>query len=198
MKSDKSDKAPATSATSATGWVEMPRPQSYRDAVSVASQLIDARLKDDPKARWRIRIDQTEAGLPRIFLKTDMEGTTREDFFGCLATGNIDLSISDQAMAERLRREQIAPSRGKGRPTREQTALQSPAGQSLDAIIFETCLMLKRLGWKPLARAAEKAPKTSIFDVVAEVLSSKEYPGYVSYSGMRDAYYRVSEQMRIL
>lgn len=197
MKNDKSNKAPATSATSATGWVEMPRPQSYRDAVSVASQLIDARLKDDPKARWRIRIDQTEEGLPRIFLKTDMEGTTRADFFGRLSTGNIDLSISDQAMAARLRREQIDPSKGKGRPTREQTALKSPAGQSLDAIIFETCLMLTRLGWTPLASANETGLHTSTFDAVAEALSANQ-PRPVSYSGIRDAYYRVSEQIRIL
>lgn len=189
MKSDKSDKA---SATYATGWVEMPRPQSYDDAVSVASQLIAARLEGSPKARWRIRIDQTEAGLPRIFLKTDMEGTTREGFFGRLATGNIDLSISDQAMAARLRREQIDPSRGKGRPKREQTALKSPAGQSLDAIIFETCLMLERLGWTPLAHANETGLRTSTFDAVAEALSANQ-TRRVSYSGIRDAYYRLSE-----
>jgi hypothetical protein len=179
-------------ATSATNLEELPRPKSYQEAVAVASRLISARLNADPKARWRIRVDRTEPGPPRIFLKTDMEGTTRADFVGRLATDNIDLSISDQAMAARLRREQIGPTKGQGRPTREQTALQSPAGQSLDAIIFETCLMLERLGWTPLAHANETGLHTSTFDAVAEALSANQ-PRRVSYSGIRDAYYRVSE-----
>lgn len=67
--------------------------------MNLASRLTFARLNNDLNARFRIRIDNSEMGHSRIFLKTDMEGTTRADFFARLASGNIDLSTSDMAMA---------------------------------------------------------------------------------------------------
>ncbi len=191
----KSKGAKDTSATPATNWEELPRPQDFQAAVEVASRLIAARLNANPKASWRIRIDRTDAGPPRIFLKTGMEGRTRGEFFARLAAGDGTLSVADRAYAARLYREQTAALQGKGRPTRDHAALKNPAGQSLDAIIFETCLMLKGLGWTPLARADEtrlhtSTLRTSTFDAVAVALS-KNPRRPVSYSGIRDAYYRV-------
>lgn len=191
-KSENGGGTPATTATIATNWEELPHPKSYHEAVAVASQLFSARLNTDPKATWRIRVDRTEQGPPRFFLKTDLEGRTRAEFYARLAEGDGALSVADQAMAARLHREQIAVPQGKGRPTRDQAALMNPAGQSIDTIIFDTCLILAGLGWKPLARANETGPRASIFDAVAEALS-KNQPRPVSYSGVRDTYYRVSE-----
>lgn len=191
-KSKNDEGTPATSATSATNWEELPRPKSYQEAVSVASRVISARLNSHPKAQWRIRVDRSEPGPPRIFLKTDLEGITRAEFFARLAAGDGTLSVADQAMAARLLREQITAPHGKGRPTRAKAALRNPAGQSLDAIIFETCLQLKGLGWTPLSRANETGPRTSVFDAVAEAISANQSRP-VSYEGVRDAYYRVSE-----
>ena len=191
-KSQNDGGTPATPATSATNWEELPRPKSYQEAVAVASRVISARLNRHPKARCQIRVDRSEPGPPRIFLKTDLEGTTRAEFFARLAAGDGTLSVADQAMAARLHREQITAPQGKGRPTRAQAALRNPAGQSLDAIIFQTCLQLKGLGWTPLARANATGPHASIFDAVAEAISANQ-PRPVSYEGVRDAYYRVSE-----
>jgi hypothetical protein len=184
---------PYDNRDTATDWQELPRPNSYQEAVAVASRLISARLNTDPKERWRIRVDRTELGPPKIFLKTDLEGRTRAEFFNQLAAGNDALTVADRAMLKRLNCEQLARTTvGKGRPSRGQAALKHPAGQSLDAIIFETCLMLKGLGWTPLARASETGLRTSTFDAVAEALSANQ-PRRVAYSGIRDAYYRVSE-----
>ena len=196
-KSKNNGGTPATTATSATNWEELRRPNSYQEAVGVAWRLIAARLNADPKARWRIRIDRTEQGPTRIFLKTDLEGRTRAEFFGRLAAGDGALSVADQAMAARLHREQIAFPQGRGRSTRAQAALRNPAGQSIDAIIYDTCLMLMRLGWTPLSRADVTGEQTSIFDAVAEALSANR-PRPVAYQGVRDAYYRVSKLMPIL
>jgi hypothetical protein len=190
MNRSNSDNTPATIATTATIWDEMSRPKTYRDAVNAASQLITARLNADPKGEWRIRIDRPENGPPRIWQSNGLEGRTRAEYFERLKDGNQDGTIEERAMASRLYREQTTP-RGKGRPTREQADLQRPAGQSIDAIVYETCLHLKALGWEPLSRANEDGPHTTNFDVVAEALGEHgHHPN--SYSGVRAAYYRVS------
>lgn len=182
-----------------TNCEELPRPRSYQEAVAVALRLISARLNADPKARWRIHVDRTEPGSLRIYLKTDYQGRTRDEIFAQRAAGNETSSLEDRAMFKRLEREEIARKEScKGRPTREHAALKNSAGQSTDAIIFETCLMLTALGWKPLARAAYPSRKNplkeehSVFDAVAEAISNSQTRN-VSYSGVRDAYYRLSD-----
>lgn len=179
---------PATSATAATNWEELPRPQSYREAVDLASQLITARLNDDPKNKWCIRIERPEKGPPRIWLSNSLEGRTRAEFFERLKDGILDGTVEERAMASRLYFEETTP-RGKGRPTREQADLQRPGGQSLDAIIFGTCQYLEALGWEPLSRANDTGPETSVFDAVSEALRNRGHSPN-SYSGVSQAYYR--------
>ena len=203
MKSNCSDNLSATTfATAATNWVEMRRPQNYEEAVEVASQLITARLNPHPKAQWRIRIDRPENGPPRIWLSKGFEGTTRAEYFARLKEGKQEGTIEERAMASRLLyREQTTP-HGKGRPTREQAALNNPAGQCKDLVVYETCMMLGVLGWVPLARSPDPSRKNplkehnSTFDAVADAFKKRENnPLPRSYSGVRDAYYRVSEKM---
>ena len=171
MKSKNDGETPFDNCETATNWEELPRPKSYQQAVAVASQLFSARLNADIKARWHISIERTAQKPPRFFLKTDLEGSTRAEFFARRVEGDGVLSVADRAMAARLHREEIAGAQGKGRPAREQAALKNPAGQSIDVIIFHTCSTLAALGWKPLSRANETGPRTSIFDAVAEAVT---------------------------
>lgn len=178
-----------------TVWAELPRPRNFAEAVAVASRIVAARLDADPRARWRLRIDRAEHGPPRVLLLADREGGTRADFFARLAVDPGALSTADLAMLHRLRREELLrearSGSGRGRPKRTESKadLARPAGQSLDVLVYETCAMLKALGWGPMSRAGEGTPE-SVFDAVALAMRACGTPP-TSYSGVRAAYYRV-------
>ena len=200
MARDKTDKPPvATTATTATNWERLEPPSDFTEAVLLAKKVLTARLDTAPSANWRIRIDRPNTGVkPEVWLSTSNDGRTRAEFFQQLAGPDYVHSVRNMAMAARLLKEELAQSLPKkGRPSRPLADLQNPAGQSLDAVIFETCKLLAALGWKPLARAAETGARVSVFDAVAEAMNAlRGAPS--SYEGVRDAYYRVSGKVRHL
>ena len=189
------DAPPATSATSATNWERLEPPINFTEAALLAKKVLTARLDTTPSAKWRIRIDHPNAGAKREFwLGTSNDGRTRAEFFQQLAGPDYVHSVRNMAMAARLLKEEQAQSLPKkGRPLRALASLQNPAGQSLDKVVFDTCKLLAALGWAPLARANESGPRVSTFDVVAKAMSEiRRSPN--SYSGVKQAYYRVVQK----
>jgi len=183
----------SSGAIAATTWEELSRPSSYEDAVKVAGRLLALRVDNDPRAKWRIRIDRAEPGPPRIWVMASRDGRTLIEFYDHLLTGG-EVGVQERATLMRLRRCEELKRLGKGRPNRAHAALANPAGQSIDVIIRQTCDILTALGWAPRSRATETGGHTSIFDAMADALRARDLSPN-SYSGVRDTYYRVSRKV---
>ena len=196
MNRNNSDNTPATIASTATIWERLEPPSNFKEAALLARKVLTARLDTAPRAKWRIQIDRPNGGAkPEFWQSTINDGRIRAGFFQQLASPDYIHSVKNMAIAARLLKEEQAKSLPKkGRPSRAHADLQRSGGQSLDAVIFETCKLLAALGWKPLAHAAHSGAKDSVFDAVAEAMRAlRSAPN--SYEGVRDAYYRVSEKV---
>jgi len=193
---------------SANDWEELSSPKTYEDAVALAVRVLAARLNAEPTATWRVRIERRADGQLRLFIKTAANGRTRLDFLKRILAGERVSSAADLAMVAQMIREIEAKGivQGKGRPSREREDLNTPIGQSMDTIFYETCAMLTALGWCPLARAGEDHHQISTFDVVADAMTYLAKTGEMAllvqrpatYHSVKNAYYRHKNRTRNL
>lgn len=193
---------------SAKDWEELSAPKTYEDAVALAARVLAARLDARPTATWRLRIDRHEDGQRSLFIETTDEGQTRVDLLKRILAGERVSSQADRAMVAQMIREIQATAivQGKGRPSRERDDLNTPIGQSMDAIFHQTCGILTALGWRPLARAGEDHHQISTFDVVADAMTLlvktdgmalvTQRPA--TYHSVKNAYYRYINRNRNL
>lgn len=194
MTGDDTDAQPVTPATK---WERLEQPKSYREAVDLAEKILAARLDTSPRAKWRIRIDRPrdsprDSARLEFWLSVSNDGRTRAEYFAELSGVNYTPTPENMAMAallEKIEQDKHLPKGKDGRPKRESAALKQPAGQLVDGVIWQTCEMLHKLGWKPMSRATDTGKKASVFDAVAEAMRNLSRDNN-SYQGVRTAYYR--------
>ena len=187
------DDADAQPVTPATKWERLEQPKSYREAVALAEKILAARLATSPRVKWRIRIDRPrDSEKPEFWLSVSNDGRTRAEYFAELSGADSVQSVENMAMVallEKIEQDKHLPKGINGRPKRERAALKQPAGQLVDGVIWHTCEMLHKLGWKPMSRATHTGEKASVFDAVAQARRNLGRDNN-SYSGVRTSYYR--------